>query len=159
MNQTEPTKTQVDFIHNIPLFESLNRSEIEVVANYVTLRELESGETLFNEWDRADYVCFIEKGSLDVLKKTGPDQQTAIARLRRGRSIGEMSIIDNFPRPATVQAGSQTKLVLFTRDSFEQLMNEHGDIGIKILKGLSRLLAQNLRKTSSRMADNMLPLG
>jgi hypothetical protein len=38
-------------------------------------------------------------------------------------------------------------------------MSNHHDLGIKILKGLARLLAQNLRKTSSRLADNMLPMG
>jgi hypothetical protein len=38
-------------------------------------------------------------------------------------------------------------------------MEAHHELGIKIIKGLARLLAQNLRKTSSRLADNMLPMG
>jgi CRP/FNR family transcriptional regulator, cyclic AMP receptor protein len=96
---------------------------------------------------------------LEVLTKTGPDGYEMVATLRRGRSIGEMCLIDNFPRAAAVRSKSQTTVVLFSRSSFERLMSDHIDIGIKILKGLARLMAQNLRKTSSRLADNMLPLG
>lgn len=159
MTESPRPKSLFDFIRNIPLFDSLSRKEIEIVETYVSRRQLKSGEILFNQWEKADYVCFIEKGALDVLKKTGPNQYDAIATLRRGRSIGEMSIIDNFPRAATIQAHTQARVVLLARADFERLMVEHHQIGIEILKGLARLMAQNLRKTSSRLADHMLPLG
>ncbi len=122
-------------------------------------RRLTAGELLFNQWDRADCVCFVEEGALDVLKKDGPDDYVSVTTLCRGRSIGEMSLIDNFPRTARVQAKTNVDLVIFHQDKFEELMADYREIGIKILKGLARLMAQNLRKTSSRLADNMLPLG
>jgi CRP-like cAMP-binding protein len=149
----------IDFISNLPLFESLKRKEIEIVSNYVQRLELIAGEILFNQWDKAESVYFVEQGALAVLTKCGPDKYQEIAILGRGRSIGEMSLIDNFPRTATVRSKAETVLVLLTRNAFEEMMEVHHELGIKIIKGLARLLARNLRKTSSRLADNMLPIG
>ncbi len=82
----------------------------------------------------------------------------ALATLTKGRSIGEMAVIDDFPRSATVRARTKGTLVLLTRQGFEVILEQHPGIGVKILKGISRLLSQNLRKTSSRLVDYMLPL-
>ena len=149
----------VDFIINLPLFEFLEKDELAEVASRMHFQELDSGETLFNEWDRADFVCFIESGELDVTKKTGPDSFSVRATLRRGRSIGEMSIINNFPRSSTVIARSKVRLAVFQRSAFEEILREKVDIGVNILKGLANLLSVNLQKASSRLADNMLPMG
>jgi CRP-like cAMP-binding protein len=159
MEDMTQSKALIDFISNIPLFESLNLKEIETVSTYVQRQELKAGEILFNQWDKAESVYFVEQGALEVLTKCGPEKYKVIATLRRGRSIGEMSLIDNFPRTATVQSKADTALVFLARDAFEDLMEAHHELGIKIIKGLARLLAQNLRKTSSRLADNMLPIG
>ena len=148
-----------DFISNVPLFESLLRQELETVSAYIGYEHLKPGEILFNQWDKAECVYFVETGALDVLTKKGPDEYEVVASLRRGRSIGEMCLIDNFPRAATVKSKSETTLVVLTRTGFERLMSDHHELGIKILKGLARLMAQNLRKTSTRLADNMLPMG
>ncbi|MGD8833316.1 MAG: cyclic nucleotide-binding domain-containing protein [Desulfobacteraceae bacterium] len=149
----------IDFISNIPLFESLKLKEVGIIATYVQRQKLKAGEILFNQWDKAESVYFVEQGALEVLTKCGPEKYEVIATLRRGRSIGEMSLIDNFPRTATVRSKDDTALVCITRGAFEDLMEAHHELGIKIIKGLARLLAQNLRKTSSRLADNMLPMG
>ncbi len=153
------SKLMIDFISNLPLFESLKLKEIEIIARYVQRQELKEGEILFNQWDKAESVYFVEEGALEVLTKCGPEKYKVIATLRRGRSIGEMSLIDNFPRAATVQSKADTALVILSRSDFENLMESHHELGIKVIKGLARLLAQNLRKTSSRLADNMLPIG
>ncbi len=151
-------KSLCDFISDLPLFHSLDHQEVDILAGYMSVVELAAGQTLFNQWDRADYVCFIENGTLNVMKKSSPDIYRPITTLERGRSIGEMSIIDNFPRSATVVARQDSRLILLYRDAFQRLMDEHNQIGIKILKGLARLLSLNLKKASSRIADNMLPM-
>jgi CRP-like cAMP-binding protein len=153
------SKALIDFISNIPLFESLTLKEVEMVSTYVQSQTIETGKTLFNQWDKAECVYFVEQGALEVLTKSGPQAYEIVATLGRGRSIGEMSLIDNFPRAATIRSASKTNLVILTKAGFDDLMSNHHDLGVKILKGLARLLAQNLRKTSSRLADNMLPMG
>ncbi|WP_319526412.1 cyclic nucleotide-binding domain-containing protein [uncultured Desulfosarcina sp.] len=155
----EKKKDLTDFIINLPLFAFLEREDFSQVASRMDFVELEPGDTLFNEWDKADFVCFIESGELDVTKKTGPDSFDVRATLRRGRSIGEMSIINNFPRSSTVIARSKVRLAVFERAAFEEILEQQVDIGVNILKGLANLLSANLKKASSRLADNMLPMG
>jgi CRP/FNR family transcriptional regulator, cyclic AMP receptor protein len=149
----------VDFIVNLPLFEFLDMEELEEVASRMNFRNLDPGDVLFHEWDKADFVCFIESGELDVTKKNGPDSSDVIATLRRGRSIGEMSIINNFPRSSTLIARSKARLAVFPREGFEDILKKQVEIGVKILKGLATLLSINLKKTSRRLADYMLPIG
>jgi len=152
-------KNLIDFIINLPLFVFLERDDLSQVAARMNFVELDPGDTLFKEWEKADFVCFIESGELDVTKKTGPDSFDVRATLRRGRSIGEMSIINNFPRSSTVIARSKVRLAVFERAAFEEILEKQVDIGVNILKGLANLLSANLKKASSRLADNMLPMG
>jgi CRP/FNR family cyclic AMP-dependent transcriptional regulator len=149
----------VDFIINLPLFEFLEREDLMEVAARMEFKSLQPGTVLFREWDKADCVCFVESGQLDVTKKTGPHSSEVRATLDRGRSIGEMSIINNFPRSSTVVARSRVRLAVFPRSAFEDILHDRVDIGVNILKGLANLLSVNLKKTSSRLADNMLPMG
>ncbi len=163
-NQVRPdrladTEDLVEFIINLPLFEFLERGELIDVAAKMDFIDLEPGEVLFNEWDKANFVCFVERGELDVTKKTGPDSSDVMATLRRGRSIGEMSIINNFPRSSTVIARSKVRLAVFQREAFEEILSDNVNIGVNILKGLANLLSINLKKASSRLADNLLPMG
>ena len=159
MEATDQSAALTDFICNLPIFESLNREELATMASYMRRLRLKAGETLFNQWDKADCVYFVEEGALKVLTKSSPEAYACIATLKRGRSVGEMSLIDNFPRSATVKAQSISMVVRLSRGKFDQLMVDYSDIGIKVLKGLARLMAQNLKKTSSRLADHMLPMG
>ena len=149
----------VNFIINLPLFEFLERGELVDVAAKMDFMDLDPGEVLFNEWDKANFVCFVESGELDVTKKTGPNSSDVMATLGRGRSIGEMSIINNFPRSSTVIARSKVRLAVFQREAFEEILSKKVNIGVNILKGLANLLSINLKKASSRLADNMLPMG
>ncbi len=149
----------VDFIINLPLFAFLERDERIDAAARMDFIDLDPGEVLFNEWDKADFVCFVESGELDVTKKTGPNSSGVMATLRRGRSIGEMSIINNFPRSSTDIARSKARLAVFLRMAFEDILSKKVNLGVNILKGLANLLSINLKKTCGRLTDNMLPMG
>lgn len=151
-------KPIIDFLINIPIFDTLKPEELQVVAKHMNFTDLAPGEILFQEGEQGDYVCFVVEGSLDVLKKPEKGHFVTLATLQRGRSIGEMAIIDDFPRSATVRARTSAALVILTRKGFDLILSQYPPIGVKILKGISRLLSQALRRTSSRLADYLLPL-
>jgi CRP-like cAMP-binding protein len=153
-----PRGTMIDMIINIPLFDKLKSNELSIVAKHINYIDLKEGEILFKEGVKGDFVCFVIDGTLDVIKKTETGENVVISSLPKGRSIGEMSIIDGYPRSATVKARTEAKLVTLTRDGFEIIQQEYPRIGIKIFKSLSRLLSLNLRKTSSSLADHMFPI-
>ena len=150
--------TIVDFLIHMPMFDSLCVEELEIVSKQMKAVEVDAGEVVFREGDRGDFVCFVVDGSLEVLKQAGTGDPVVLSRLRRNSSIGEMAVIDEFLRSATVKAITKSTLVLLSRRAFDRILNDQPIIAINMLKGISRLLSLNLRKTSSRLADYMLPL-
>jgi len=158
LSSEEKSQTVVDFIANVPLFDPVERDELEVAARYMKLLFFSEGEILFNEWDKGDYACFVVEGRLEVLARLDNERYKSLASLERGKSIGELSIIENFPRLATLKASTCGCVITFSREDFRELLENHTHIGIKILKGLIGLLSHNLRKTSSRLSDYMMPM-
>ncbi|MBN2010109.1 cyclic nucleotide-binding domain-containing protein [candidate division KSB1 bacterium] len=141
----------------IPLFDKLDTDELKFIASYMQLINLKEGEIAFKEGDVGDFVCFVVDGKLEVTKRSNQGGNVVLAKLSKGRSIGEMSIIDSYRRSATVKAISETKLVTLSQYGFETIINKFPKTGIKILKELARLLSLNLRSTSSRFVDSALP--
>ena len=156
--ESKMIETIIDFLIDIPLFDELQPNELKIVSRQMNFIDIKKNEILFHEGDKGNYVCFVVEGILDVMKQASTGKEVVIANLSKGRSIGEMAIIDNFPRSATVRARSQASLVILTLKGFELILKESPQTGIKILRALARLLSMNLRKTSGRLADYMLPI-
>ena len=153
------SKAIIDFlILNVPIFSKLTDKELRIVEKYMQLIDVIPGEVIFQEGDKGDYVCFVLEGSLDVLKKSESGEDILISTLSRGSSIGEMSVIDELPRSATVKSRTKATLLTLSRDKFNYLLENHSGIGVKILKSIARLLSLNLRKTSTKLVDYMLPI-
>ena len=148
----------IDFFMNISIFDGINGEELKVVARHMNIVELEEGETLIKESDKGNYVCFIVEGALEVAKKSASGGEVLLATLRRGQSIGEMSVIDDHPRSATVSARERTTLYILSKSAFDLILDKHSKIGVKLLKGIVRLLSYNLRKTSNRLIEYIAPL-
>lgn len=163
MAETKPVKTGkmkqtiIDFLINISLFDELSPVELGIAADYMNFFEFEKGKILFKEGDPGDYICFVVEGGIDILKQSATGQRAVIATLTRGSTIGEMSIIDNIARSATVKARKDSTLVILSRKGFNTILDKHPKVGIKILKGVARLLSLNMRRTSSHLADYIIP--
>ena len=155
----EPSKPVFDLLIGMPMFENLNIKDLKLISEYMNIIDVRAGDILFSEGDIGDYVCFLVDGQLEVIKKAENGKEVVLCKLRYSSSIGEMALIDEFVRSASVRAYTKATLVILTRASFNRILGTHPFIGIQILKGISRLLSLNLRKTSSRLADHLLPLG
>jgi CRP-like cAMP-binding protein len=138
----------------IPIFSGLQPEELEVLEDYMFFSKAEPGDFVFREGEKGDRVCFIVSGTLDVIKHNQA-QPVVITRLSRGSSIGEMVLLDNLTRSASVRATTPATLIVLTREKFDSILAAHPGIGIKILKGIALLLSMNLRKTSDRLAEFM----
>lgn len=158
ITETNLSRAVVDLLIDIPMFDQIKSDDLKLLARHMNFMDFEPREVIFSEGDKGDFMCFVTRGALDVLKKNEKGKEVVIASLGKGRSIGEMAVIDDFPRSATVRAKSKSTLLILTRKGFDQLLDQHPQLGIKLLKGLAKLLSMNMRKTSSLLADYMLPL-
>jgi len=144
----------IDFFMQMPVFGRINGEELKVVARQMSVMALEEGDILFKESEKGSFICFISEGELDVIKTSETNEEDVIlATLNKGQSIGEMSIIDNYPRSATVKAKTKALLYILSKSAFDMILERHPRIGIKLLKGISKMLSENLRETSRRLAD------
>ncbi len=144
-----------EFLKNIPMFAGLEEEELLFASKFVGMIDVEMDyePVVFREGDVSDHVCFVVEGSLDVLKENNDGKFVVITTLSKGDSIGEMALIDQQSRSATVRASVDSKLMVLTKVDFDLLLEERTPIGIKILKGISRILSLNLRKTSESVVD------
>ena len=144
-----------DLILSLPLFDAFKMDELDTLSRHMNYMEILRGDYLFSEGDKGDYMCFVVRGLLDVLKKTTKGDFRVIARLGKGNTIGEMSIIDKSPRSASVVARQPTVVIILTKKGFDILTQKHPTLGVTLLKKIMRLLSLNMRRTTSKLAEKM----
>ncbi len=103
--------------------------------------QLKAGEILFRENDAADSVYWIENGVLAILQG-GLESPRLLAFRRPGQLVGEISLLEDVPRTASVAAVVPTRLKLLTRYEFQELLRRSPGVGIEIM----RLLSARLRE-------------
>ena len=138
------------------MFDDISGQELYLIANYMQVLHAATGEVVFSEGDMGDYICFIVRGELSVYKQAQQGKQILIGSLNKGRVIGEMNIIDRFPRSATVIAQTASTLLTLSHEHFEQILDEHPRAGISFFRGITRTLSLNLRSASGKLADALM---
>ena len=144
-----------NFMLTLALFDAFKSEDLDILARHMNYSEITGGEYLFTEGEPGDYLCFVVRGLLEVLKKTAQGDYRTIARLGKGSTIGEMSIIDKAPRSASVIARQPTILLILTKKGFDLLSERHPVLANILLKKIMRLLSLNMRRTSSKLADRL----
>jgi voltage-gated potassium channel len=122
-----------NLVAKVPLFRTLDAARIAAVAGVLRARRAERGERLIRKGDQADSMYFIVSGDVEV------DQETSApkGRLVAGDFFGEIALIADRTRTATVTALSACKLLVLHKDDFESFMDAHPD-----LKDAVRVAAQ-----------------
>jgi len=105
-----------------------------------------AGEFVFKAGDPGETMYIITEGEVDILDGSG----TALDTAGPGSIVGELALIDDEPRSATVVARTDCRLVAVDRRRFEYMVQETPLFGIAVMK----VLADRLRKTSARIPSN-----
>lgn len=113
----------------------------------ITMRQFAQDETIIKESEAGETAFVIEKGKVEVSKEMN-GKVVHIAYLEKGATFGEMSMVDDMPRSATVRALEETMVREIHRDDLYSSMKENPDIVIKLLKSLfERLREANVQIT------------
>lgn len=140
------------------LFDGMTDEQVALLEKLVFVNRVNAGDAVCREGDSSDFVCFVVRGQLNVVKHNAEGQDVILTYLRAGDSMGEMALIDQQPRSASAVAFEDSTLVVLTRKGFEQLRKRDPEMAIKVLENMARLLSNNLRNTSAQLAQLMLPL-
>jgi CRP/FNR family cyclic AMP-dependent transcriptional regulator len=142
-----------EFLIHLPVFSSFSLNDLSTLAKHMSFVHLQRGEYLFMEGDQGSFMGFVVTGVLEVQKSTTAGDRVTLARLTKGSSIGEMALIDQSVRSATIVAKQSSTLVTLTEKGFDLLAERQPTLGILVIKKIARLLSLNMRRTSSKLAD------
>jgi len=151
---TVSVKEHINTLRDEIIFYMFDDEDIDKIAPFFELRDYPAGSIIFKEGDPGNFIGFVISGKLEVKKQTEfKGNQIIIALLTKGAMVGELSMFDKRQRSATVEAVEDTSLIIFRSESMESLMQQHPYTGIKILKGLIKILSLRLRKATERLTN------
>ena len=113
-----------NLVAKVPLFRNLDAARIAAVAGVLRARRAERGERLIRKGDQADSMYFIVSGEVEVDQENGAPH----SRLAAGDFFGEIALIAERERTATVDAVTPCKLLVLHKDDFEGFMDAHPDL-------------------------------
>jgi CRP/FNR family transcriptional regulator, cyclic AMP receptor protein len=139
-------KEEVEILRNIPLFAKLEPAKLKLLAFTSERLTFEPGQPLFQQGDPGDAAYIVIEGEAEVLINTakGP---VRVASLGRNAIIGEIAILCDVPRTATVMAKDKTVTLKINKETFFRLVTEFPQMAVEIM----RELARRLEKTNEQL--------
>lgn len=143
----------MQIMKEIDLFKRLNNQQLLKLARISQKLSFKPGEIIFKYKDPGDSIYVIREGCVEVIKEGEKDEPPqVVAEIKQGQVFGEMALVENVPRSATVRAKEPTKVLRIRNDYFEKLLEEDHEMALKIYKGITYILSQRLRDTTERLA-------
>ncbi len=133
-------------LRGVMLFAGLTDEELEQVAAICTEKRLQRGEVLAQQGAPGDDLFIVTNGFLEISVAGEDNSSKVVVNLGQGQIIGEMALIDQGPRSATVRAISDNAVVqVIRRKDFEKLCEENTRIGYVVMKDIAADLSFKLR--------------
>ena len=129
--------TKVDALARAPLFAGLSKKELAHLAQASEDLEVPAGKALCTEGEVGEEFFVIVEGEAEVTK-----DGKVLAIRGGGEFFGEIALIQDSPRMATVTAKTPLRFFVLTRKAFRQLVRENPDVENKVLQALARRLVE-----------------
>jgi SulP family sulfate permease len=137
---------------DMEVLAGLSAEQLGVLEAAMTRETHAQGARLFQERSAGDAMYFLAQGSVSVKGRVGDGaREVRFAGIGPGVVFGEMAILGEIPRTASIDADSQVVSYKLTRDSFERLVRERPDLVIRLLLNLGRQSAHRLDLTSAEV--------
>lgn len=135
---------RIEIIKKTEIFKNLSYEDFCHIADVSKELTYKSGDIIFEENSNADGFFIIAKGEVEILKSGEYSLAETLAVKKDGDVFGEMAIIDDLPRSATIRAKSDTVLLKLSKDIFNELLKSFSHIAIEISRGI----CSNVRATN-----------
>ena len=142
------TVEKVLFLKSVDLFSRIPGEDLAQIADIAQEVVFESGELIIQEGEMGDSMFLIVEGQV-MVHRLGQE----LTHLGEREAFGEMAILDNEPRSASVTASMDTTCLKVAREDFYELMSEK----IEIAYGVIRVLTHRLRDANNKLSDSGPP--
>jgi len=138
---------QPALFRKLSLFAELDDRELASIASVAKTRRYAKDDVIFHADESGDVFCIIREGKVKITMISPEGKEIILSMMGPGDFFGEMSLLDDEPRSATVVATEPLEVVTIWRTDFLEILRENFSITKKILIELSR----RVRRTSNRI--------
>jgi CRP-like cAMP-binding protein len=143
---------EYELLRRIPFFAEIEPAKLKLLTFMSERVGYDAGKTLFRQGDRADAAYLIIEGEAEVIVElqTGP---MTIATLGPHEIVGEMAILCDVPRTATVRAKSRLVALRIAKDPFMRMVREFPNMAISIMRELAHRLEMTNNQLRSALSE------
>jgi CRP-like cAMP-binding protein len=134
---------RIVFLRGVPLFAKLAPVEVKQVAAIAGERVYEDGETLGRQGDPGEEMYVIVAGQVRVMMTRADGTSVEAVRRTVGEYVGEMAILTQEPRIATLIAAGTVRVLTIDQRSFERILRERPETGLAVIRELCARLAES----------------
>lgn len=147
-----------ELLAQIPLFDTLATEDLEALAERMTERQFKAGEKVFDKDDKGSSMYVVLSGAVQIfLPGGGPDEPRVVLKdARTGEYFGELSLFDDKPRSASVEATVDTTLLELTREHFSDHLGKSKNAAMTILAEMAERLRETNALLSQRAARDVV---
>ena len=135
----------VELLRSIPMFAKIEPNKLKLLAFTAQRLTFNAGDSLFHQGDEGDSAYIIVDGAADVLVDS-PNGPITVATVGKNDLVGEIAILCDVPRTATITANTTLTTIRISKELFFKLVSQFPQIAIEIMRGLAHRLAVTTRQ-------------
>jgi CRP/FNR family cyclic AMP-dependent transcriptional regulator len=135
-------------LENIVIFSELSQPELEILENHMITRIFRKNTVVINEGDEANTLYIILSGKVKVFLSNADGKEIIINTQGVGEHFGELALLDNAPRSASVMTTEKSSIGAISKIDFVTLLTRHPELALKLIRELTqwvRLLSDNVK--------------
>jgi CRP-like cAMP-binding protein len=135
----------------VPFFDGLTRDALAIIAQVTAEESHATGTKLFQFGDPGDKLFIIIDGKVRISREVAGMGEEALAVLGAGEVFGEMSLLDESPRSADARVHERCRMLVITKEAFDDLLFLHKELAYEVLWNCVRILSTRLRETNEKL--------
>ena len=144
-----PARVSTTLLHNVPLFSGLEEAQLEVLVRTVVRKSVARNAKIIGAGDPTDSLYIVINGRLKVLMGDEQGREVILSILGPGEFFGEMGLIDDSPRSASVVTLEPCELLTISKADFKRSLAENSDLSMMVMRGLVKRLREADQKIGS----------
>ena len=137
---------EVEILRRVPLFANIDPAKLKLIAFTSERLSFRAGQVLVRQGNAGDAAFILLEGVAEVVLDQG-GQELIVAELKGNDIVGEMAILCDVPRTATIRAKTPVTTLKVTKDVFFRLIHDFPEIGVEVM----RMLAHRLEHTTQQL--------
>lgn len=142
---------EVDALRRVPLFANIEPAKLKLLAFTSERLNFADGQTLFRQGELGDAAYILLDGAADVVVNT-PAGPRKVASIGRHQIVGEIAVLCDVPRTATVVAAGPLVTLKISKDHFLRMMGEFPQMAIEVLRELAKRLEHTTQQLQAALS-------